>query len=543
MSIRPLIGIATLVIALPAAALASPRLELPGSNALAALINPPDALGTGPSVFVDDSRPTEGGLVRLSARASAADSRVTYVDFRVDGTIVGSDSAAPYSFDWNPGDVAAGQHQLIVNAWTADGGSAQSAPATLTSDGRLDATVEIGPSQSLADAVASLPSAGGTVHLAPGIYPVDDLELGDGVHLIGSGPATVLRADDAVNYNSLLDIVGRDVSVRDLTIDGNGGRQTGGEGWAVQVGPGSRDVVLSRIDLVDAYRQGVYIWGDHQRVSVQDSSIDGAGQASSGVRDAITDSKSGDTSVLRTTIRNTRDFGINFFPWTPDRVYPGARALAVGNVIEHVQNPARDDGTSESGIWTGGVNAVIRDNTISDTGWDGIQTFGASRHTVIAGNRVSHTGVGIYVEHETWDSLIEDNTLTDITGNGINVEWRYDGEGSGRLVIRGNVIMAPGRYGVFIDVGANDNVISQNVVSDARLGAVRLQGSTGNLVTGNDLRGTRQQYCGTETTGHTDNGDLAQSDHNQFGGNDCRGARSGSVRLHGASSVASANIT
>ena len=258
--------------------------------------------------------------------------------------------------------------------------------------------------------------------------------------------------------------------------------------------------------------------------------------------DQISDATSGDTSVLRTAVRNVRDYGINFFPWTPSRVYPGARALAVGNVVEHVQNAATDNGTNEGGIWTGGADAVIRDNVVSDTGWDGIQTIGASSHTVIAGNRISRTGVGIYVEHQTWDSLIEGNTLSEITGTGINVEWRYDGEGSGRLTIRRNTIAAVGGYGVFVDVGANDNVIDGNTIPDARQGAIRLQGSTGNLVTGNDLRGTRQAWCGIETTGMFDDGTAARSDNNRFRGNDCRGARTGAVKLEGASSVATDNV-
>jgi parallel beta-helix repeat protein len=336
----------------------------------------------------------------------------------------------------------------------------------------------------------------------------------------------------------VLNIRGTRVSVRGLTVDGNAAAQTGGEGWAVQVGPGARDVVVRAVRIVDARTQGVYLWGDHQRVSIQDSDIDGGGHASAGVMDQISDMTSGDTSVLRTTIRNVRDFGINFFPWTPSRVYPGARALAVGNVIEHVQNAATDNGTNEGGIWTGGVDAVIRDNVVSDTGWDGIQTIGATSHTVIAGNRISRTGVGIYVEHETWDSLIEGNSLSEITGTGINVEWRYSGQGSGRLTIRRNTITAAGGYGVFVDVGADDNVIEGNVIADARLGAVRLQGSSRNRVVGNDLRGARQPWCGVETTGMFDNGSLAGSDSNQFRGNDCRGSRTGTVKLEGAASIA-----
>ncbi len=483
-----------------------------------------------PGVSDVHSSRVAGGLVRLHASASTHGTPVRLVTFLVDGRAVGSDSAAPFSFDWNPADLRAGHHVLQATASTADGVFAISARVSISTSGRLVATRELRPGQSLRRAVAALPAGGGSVHLAPGVYRVHDLTLRSGVQLIGSGPSTVLRPGSRANYDSVLNIRGKGVSVRGLTVDGNAAAQTRGAGRAIQVGPGSRDVVVSRVRIVRPRSHGVYLWGDHRRVSIQDSVIDGGGRASAGVMDRITDAASGDTSVLRTTVRNVRDYGINFFPWTPSRVYPGARALAVGNVIQHVQNNATDNGTNEGGIWTGGIDAVIRENVITDTGWDGIQTLGLSRRAVIAGNRISRTGVGIYVEHETWDTLIESNTMSGITGNGINVEWRYGGKGSGRLTIRGNRILAPGGYGVFVDVGANDNVIAANVIANARRGGIRLQGTTGNLVTGNDLRATSQAWCVIETTGRFDDGSPAHTGGNEFSANDCRNTRTGTIK-------------
>jgi parallel beta-helix repeat protein len=461
-----------------------------------------------------------GGIVRFHASATSGSARVRLVDFLVDGRIVGSDSAAPFSFDWNPADLRAGHHVLRAVASTANGSSASSQPVSISTSGRLVATRELRPGQSLKAALAALPKSGGSVHLAPGVYHVQNLSLKSGVHLIGSGPSTILRPAAATNYESVLNIRGRNVTVRALTVDGNatGLKRSGG---AIHVGSGARDVVVSRVHIVRPRRVGVYLSGDHQRISVQDSVIDGGNHASAGVKDQITDTTSGDTSVLRTTVRNVRDYGINFFPWTPRRVYPGARALAVGNVITHVQNATTDNGTNESGIWTGGVDAVIRGNIVSDTGWDGIQTIGMSRRTVIAGNRVSRTGVGIYLEHETWDSVIEANTLTGLTGTGINVEWRYGGKGSGRLTIRRNRIVSPGRDGVFVDVGANNNTITGNVVSNPRRGGIRLQGSTGNLVSGNTLTGSGSAGCVSETTGQFEDGRPAHAANNTFRGNTC----------------------
>lgn len=510
MTTRSLIR-AVVAVAVPAAALGT---FFPGSSR--------DAVAA-PAVSGVHAAKTVGGLVRFEATVSPRGARVRLVNFLVDGHVVGSDSAAPFSFDWNPADLRAGRHVLRATASAADGVASSSPPVRISTSGRLRATRELRPSHSLRAAVAALPRSGGSVHLAPGVYRVHDLWLRSGVHLIGSGPSTILRPAAGTSYESVLNIRGKGVTVRGLTVDGNAtAGKARGAGQAIQVGPGARDVVLSHVRIDRPRKEGVYLWGDHQRVSVQDSAIDGANRASAGVKDRISDSTSGDTSVLRTTVRNMRDFGINFFPWTPSRVYPGARAIAVGNTIRHIQNASTDNGTNESGIWTGGVDAVIRDNVVTDTGWDGIQTIGMTQRGVIAGNRISNTRVGIYAEHDTWDTLIEANTMTRIRGTGINVEWRYDGHGSGRLTIRRNRIISPALYGVFIDVAANDNVITGNVVSNARGGGIGLQGSTGNLVSGNDLRSSSGvARCVVELTGRFDDGRDARAGNNTIRGNTC----------------------
>jgi parallel beta-helix repeat protein len=511
MTTRSLIGIAMAAVAVPGALIATSFIGV-GGDAVAA-----------PAVSGVHATRVAGGLVRLHATATSGSTRVRVVNFVLDGRVVGSDSTAPFSFDWNPADLRTGSHVLRAVAATANGASASSKPVSITTSGRLVATRELRPGQSLRAALAALPKGGGSVHLAPGVYRVQNLSVRSGVHLIGSGAATILRPAAATNYESVLNIRGKGVTVRGLTVDGNAtaSKRSGG-GRAIHVGSGARDVVISRVRIVHPRKQGVYLSGDHQRISVQDSVIDGGNRASAGVMDQIDDTTSGDTSVLRTTIRNMRDYGINFFPWTPRKVYPGARAVAIGNVISHIQNSKTDNGTNESGIWTGGVDAMIRGNVVSDTGWDGIQTIGMSRRTVIAGNRISRTGVGIYLEHETWDTVVEANTLTRLSNTGINVEWRYDGKGSGRLTIRRNRIVSPGGFGVFVDVGANNNLITANVVSNPRRGGIRLQGSTGNLVSGNTVSGTSPSRCLSETTGLFDDGRAAHAGNNTFRGNTCR---------------------
>jgi parallel beta-helix repeat protein len=83
-------------------------------------------------------------------------------------------------------------------------------------------------------AIATLPSSGGTVYLLEGTYTVSgSIELPNNTTLSGAGSSTVIRLVDA--HNASVDIItnsdvstGSNVTVRDLTIDGNRGEQGAG---------------------------------------------------------------------------------------------------------------------------------------------------------------------------------------------------------------------------------------------------------------------------------------------------------------------------
>jgi parallel beta-helix repeat protein len=122
---------------------------------------------------------------------------------------------------------------------------------------------------------------------------------------------------------------------------------------------------------------------------------------------------------------------------------------------------------------------------------------------------------------------------------GINIEWWYGGQGSKRQTIRGNTI-TDAAEGISVDVGDDDNLIEGNVITDTTVFAIRLQGTSGNIVRGNDLRRSGSQGAVLESIGLTDTGAQARPDRNQITGNDCRGG--GGVHLIGASSTASGNL-
>ena len=71
------------------------------------------------------------GTVTLTATASD-NIAVDHVDFLVDGAVVGSDSSAPYSFDWNSQTVADGSHTIRARAVDLAGNSTTSSAVTVT---------------------------------------------------------------------------------------------------------------------------------------------------------------------------------------------------------------------------------------------------------------------------------------------------------------------------------------------------------------------------------------------------------------------------
>lgn len=92
--------------------------------------------------------PTDGSSVSgtVSIQATATDDRqVARVDFFVDGTLLGSDTSAPYALSWDSTTLANGNHTLSVKAYDGVGQSTASAPLTVVAsnpgNARYDTTL------------------------------------------------------------------------------------------------------------------------------------------------------------------------------------------------------------------------------------------------------------------------------------------------------------------------------------------------------------------------------------------------------------------
>ena len=447
------------------------------------------------------------GVATLRARVRRGSSRIVAVTFLLDGRPLGTDTRAPFRLDVDASLLRAGRHRVRVAAVDALGSRVNGrAVSVRTIPGRRALAVTPATFRS---ALPALARGGVSVRLAPGRYAAPHVELGDGARLTGSGARTVLTA--AAPAWSLVTARGREIRIAALAIDGAGRAER-----AVGIA-GADDVRLQRLRIRGITMTGVEVWGAHAQVSVQDSAIAGDDAAGSGVF-ALGSDGSRDTSVIRTRISGFRSYGINVAQRAYDRPAAAARSLALDNDIRAIDDPGVANGTREGGIWSGGVAAAIIGNRVRDTGWDGIQTVGSSRGVTVVGNRVTRTGVGIYLEHETNRSVFARNTIVDAR-IGINVEWRYDDSGSSDNTFEANTIVRPAEAGVFVDVAGDRNRIVDNVVVGGSGPAVVLQGASENLVAGN--RGCERpgQQVVVQQSARHDDGRAAHSLRNRLRNN------------------------
>jgi copper-binding protein NosD len=446
------------------------------------------------------------------------------VTYLLDGRPLGTDTTRPYALDVNVGFLPPGAHRLRVTAVDSLGRSASGRAVRFVTVRGAGDVVRASPSGGLGSALEALRSGGTTVVLGPGRYILNDVVLGDGARLIGSGPRTIVTAPRRSSYFALLRVHGSGVRISHLTLDGAG--RGPGQGVAIAVAHGSSDVRLQRLRIVRVRGYGVDVWGRHSDVSVQDSYIDGGGSAHAGVL-ALESGASRDVSVIRTTIRRFRSYGIDFAQSAYGRRSAGLHALALDNRIADIRDPARARcytrpelsgcGTNEAGIESGAVAATIVGNTIERTAWDGVETVGSSTTVTVVGNSIRRTRTGIYLEHSTNRSLIAANVISDVR-TGINVEWRYGAIGSARNTFVANRVVGAREAGLFLDVGSDRNGVADNSFVEGARPAIVLQGSSLNLVRANRACGTDGPFV-REQAGRFDDGRLAQATRNRIEGN------------------------
>ena len=472
---------------------------------------------------------TISGRTTLRARANGP-ARVVAVTFRRGGKAIATDTTPPYAIDVDARLLPPGRHVVRVIAVDAVGARASSPPVAVRVRSGGQRTAAVGPGPAFTRAAAALARGHVTVQLRSGVYEIDQLRLGNGARLVGSGHSTILRPPGGRPYWSVLVADGANIRVSNLTVDGGGPGE--GIGHAVVVQSGSRDVRLSRVVIRKVRKVGVFAWGAYSEVSVQDSKITGAPGAQAGfiAGESGHYGTSRDSSVIRTRVQGFSSFGILFAHRAHGREDAAVRAVALDNDVRDIADPARKGcgtdpavkgcGTSEGGIWSGSYEGAIIGNRVRRTGWDGIQTVGSSTRATIVGNHVAETRTGIYLEHATNNSLIARNVVRRVR-TGINVEWEYGGVSSRSNMFRGNRIMDADHVGLFVDVGSDGNRVVGNEFHRGARPAIVLQGSSGNIIESNRACGGKGPLI-DERVGLRDSGAPAASARNTVRQNSTR---------------------
>jgi parallel beta-helix repeat protein len=459
---------------------------------------------------------TVRGLVSVSAALTPGSSRIVLVDYYVDGAIVATAASAPWTALVDSTRIAPGIHTLRAVAVSLDRRRRASAAVAFA----VAATRSSSPVGALQPAIDALGPNGGTLRLPAGRYPVSDLEIGSGVRLIGAGAGRTVLVGTTAPGQDTIDVTGRNVLISDLTLDIGGSGTTPDESAGIFVHD-AEDVVLRRLSLVHVKGYGVQVLGHHERISVQESTIDGDGRGLIGVAEWSEDASSSDVSVIRCVIRNLSKYGVLLQSYFNGHTWPHRRPLAYGNDISQIHDTTIHDGTIEIGIWIAGADGAALDNVVRNTGWDGIETVVNASNPTIAGNVVRNTRTGIYIENVTRNALIEQNDIAGVSVAGINLEPPHGGPQSGHLTIRQNRVVGAGEYGIGTGPGTLGSRITGNQVLDSGQIAILLQGASGNVVTGNDLRDRRkpprQQWCVYDP----------QSRGNTVQDNDCSGSLNG----------------
>ncbi|WP_426318008.1 S8 family serine peptidase [Pseudoduganella sp. R-43] len=96
------------------------RVNAAGAVAAALAAPAPDTVAPTVSILSPEGSITVSGLVAIDLAASD-DKGVVRVDLKVNGTVVASDTSAPYGFSWNSNGVANGMNSLAVIAYDAAG--------------------------------------------------------------------------------------------------------------------------------------------------------------------------------------------------------------------------------------------------------------------------------------------------------------------------------------------------------------------------------------------------------------------------------------
>jgi hypothetical protein len=158
-------------------------------------------------------------------------------------------------------------------------------------------------------------------------------------------------------------------------------------------------------------------------------------------------------------IHDYTSYGYGLMQWpaqeSPAGVVSYIRDLRVQRITK--TPPRASNGTAEAGVW-GGQTGIYERLALEACAWMQVWTGARCYRSIWQDIRMKATQlVGIYPEHNTWDTLFRrfiNEESPGQQGNTVNQEWWYSGEGSKNLTYDQFDLYVPaGCWAFFIDAG------------------------------------------------------------------------------------------
>jgi len=249
-----------------------------------------------------------------------------------------------------------------------------------------------------------------------------------------------------------------------------------------------------RFDVVDPTKtlhgDVIHVWGSARRARVLDTTLHGNRIVSAGV---VVRQPEGFVA-RRLVISGFRSFGAVVDP--NDGAYRARVPYIVEDLrISHVARgvPGSSDGTAEACLWLGSTGRVRRID-VRRCSLIGIWTGSAHRNSLIEHVRIDRTRVGVYVEHFTTASRLQNLRIGPNVSRGINAEWA-DPAWDHKPASVDNIIQDSHFdttvVGVYLDEGTTRTVVRRSRFVNQTWAGIGDYRGVENRYFGNDFRGLR----------------------------------------------------
>jgi uncharacterized protein YdeI (BOF family) len=322
--------------------------------------------------------------------------------------------------------------------------------------------------KTIADAESNLPSTGGTIALTEGVYENTNVEIWTAnVRLVGAGRSTVIKIPDNASTATLssdtidgtdsedspLRIMGENVTVENLTLDGNGANNTqinrtnDNDAYADGVSIFADGVTVKNVWVRDVRGHGVIVWNygytssrgtkspaPREEVSIEGNRIKTDNQRSCIDVASVASNTAANASISITGNRcegtnddsNSLDHGIT--------VHGGRDITATGNTVRRVSDGLNLHSDISDSTFTGNVfrdmshngvrfpngpvnDVIVADNTFRDVGTNAVYGKGSTTEVAIRGNTFRGVGGDAFLfDASASDWTISENTFRSVTG-------------------------------------------------------------------------------------------------------------------------------